>query len=107
MSILRIKIFSVVIFLFCLKANGQTSVNITFQIADSFYFANDWSNAEKLYKQLLKDTSTNSIEWQRSGFTYYNLGKPDDALSNFEKAEATNPPVAMQPYLYSRMAKVY
>jgi tetratricopeptide (TPR) repeat protein len=102
-----IKISSLALLLFCLKANCQPSVNAVFQTADSFYFSNDWSNAEKLYKQLLKDTSTNSVEWQRLGFVYYNLGKPDEALINFKKAEATNPPAAMQSYLYSRMAKVY
>ena len=107
MFIHAIKISSFGLFLFCLKANCQATIHTTFQTADSFYFSNDWSNAEKLYKQLLKDTSTNSVEWQRLGFVCYNLGKPDEALMNFKKAEATNPPAAMQSYLYSRMAKVY
>jgi tetratricopeptide (TPR) repeat protein len=79
----------------------------TFKTADSFYFANDWNSAAKLYKQLLTDTSTNSVAWQKLGFAYYNLGKPADALMNYQKAEANNPPAAMQPYLYSRMAKIY
>jgi len=56
---------------------------------------------------LLKDTSTDSIEWHRFGFACYNLGKPDEVLLRFRKAEATNPPAAMQPYLYSRMANAY
>lgn len=106
MSKIKHKLF-IVLILYCLKANSQTLSKVSFEVADSFYFASDWSNAEKLYKQLLKDTSTNSVEWQRSGFSYYNLGKFDDALVNFEKAEKNNPPAAMQPYLYSRMAKVY
>src|SRR3954454_18668704 len=103
------KNFFVTLASFCfIHANCQTlSGNASFQAADSFYFANDWSNAARLYKQLLKDTSTNSMEWQRSGFSHYNLGKPDDALMNFQKAENNNPPAAMQPFLYSRMAKVY
>ncbi len=79
----------------------------TFKTADSFYFASDWNNAVKLYKQLLKDTSSNSVAWQRLGFSYYNLGKPADALMNYQKAEANHPSAAMQPYLYSKMAKVY
>lgn len=97
---------SVIIFSF-FNTTAQPIANNIFQTADSFYFAGDWSNAEKLYKQLLKDTSTNSVEWQRLGFTYYNLAKPDDALVNYQKAEKNNPPAAMQPYLFSRMAKVY
>lgn len=103
----KVKISSFALFLFCLKGYCQPPVNTSFQTADSFYFANDWSNAEKLYKQLLKDTSTNSLEWQRLGFACYNLGKPDEALMNFKKAEAANPSAMMQPYLYSRMAKAY
>jgi len=104
----QIKMLCIVAILFCcMKSNGQPSGNTSFQTADSFYFANDWSNAANLYKQLLKDTSTNSVEWQRLGFTYYNLKKPDDALLSYEKAEKNNPPAAMQPYLYSRMAKAY
>lgn len=93
--------------LFFTHADCQNSQTPTFQIADSFYFANDYSNAANLYKQLLKDTSTNSVEWQRLGFSYYNLGRSQDALINFQKAEKNDPPVAMQPYLYSRMAKTY
>ena len=81
--------------------------NSSFQAADSFYFAADWGNAVKMYNQLLKDTSTNSVEWQRLGFAYLNMGQPDNALINFEKAEKNNPPAPMQPFLYSRMAKAY
>jgi tetratricopeptide (TPR) repeat protein len=107
MSIYKIKtiFISLIVFSF-FNASSQPS-NTSFQTADSFYFASDWSKAANLYKQLLKDTSANSVEWQRLGFTYYNLNKPDEALVNYEKAEKNNPPVAMQPYLYSRMAKVY
>lgn len=103
----KIKIIFIVFILFCLKVNSQTLANASLQTADSFYFASDWSNAEKLYKQLLKDTSTNSVEWQRLAFSDYNLGETDDALKYFQKSEATNPPTAMLPYLYSRMAKAY
>jgi hypothetical protein len=104
---IRAQLCFIAIILFAARAGSQPSVNISLHTADSFYFASDWANAEKLYKQLLKDSSTNSVEWQRLGFTYYNLGKTDDALINYKKSEATNPPPAMLPYLFSRMAKVY
>src|SRR5689334_19398328 len=92
----------------CISATAQSlNSNSTLQTADSFYFAGDWNNAVKMYEYLLKDTSTNSVEWQRLGFSYLNIGKPDDALWNFEKAEKNNPPAAMQPFLYSRMARAY
>lgn len=103
----RIKYSFGVLILFCLETYSQPLANATFQTADSFYFAGDWGNAEKLYKQLLKDTSTNSVEWQRLAFSYYNLGETDDAIKYYQKSEATNPPMPMQPYLYSRMAKAY
>jgi tetratricopeptide (TPR) repeat protein len=95
------------ILFFMMRADSQSASDISFRIADSLYFVADWSNAANMYQQLLKDTSTNSVEWQRLGFSYYNLNKPDEALINFQKAENNNPPAAMQPYLYSRMAKVY
>ncbi len=97
-----LSIFAIAI---CVGVNAQP--HTSFQTADSLYFAGDWKDAAVIYTQLLKDTSTNSIEWQRLGFANYNLGKPDEALMNYKKAEANNPPAAMQPYLYSRMAKVY
>lgn len=100
-------IFLILLIFISTSATIAQSSTKTFQTADSLYFANDWSDAEKMYKQLLKDTSINSVEWQRLGFTYYNLGKIDDALANFKRAELTNPPVAMQPFLYSRMAKAF
>jgi tetratricopeptide (TPR) repeat protein len=102
------KFLFVTTWMFSFIANGQTPFGTSsFQKADSFYLAGDWNNAANLYKQLLKDTSTNSVEWQRLGFSYLNLGKPDDALMSFQKAVKNNPPAAMQPFLYSRMAKAY
>jgi len=91
----------------CLAAESQSSFNTKLQAADSFYFANDWNNAVSLYNELLTDTSTNSLALQRLGFAYYNIGKIDEALRNFHRSETANPPAAMQPYLYSRMAKAF
>lgn len=107
MKKMKMIVFISAIIFSSLRTTAQPIAGNIFQAADSFYFAGDWSNAEKLYRQLLKDTSTNSVEWQRLGFTYYNLAKPDDALVNYQKAEKNNPPAAMQPYLFSRMAKIY
>ena len=93
---------------FCrFAAQSQASVNTKLRAADSFYFANDWNHAVNLYNELLTDTSTNSLALQRLGFAYYNLGNMDEALKNFQRSETTNPPPAMQPYLYSRMAKAF
>jgi tetratricopeptide (TPR) repeat protein len=104
---LKILLCFTVSVLCCIAAESQVSVNPKLQAADSFYFANDWSNAVNLYNELLTDTSTNSIALQRLGFAYYNLGNMDEALRNFHRSETTNPPAPMQPYLYSRMAKAF
>ncbi len=106
-SVIKTLCLTTSILISCIVHAQPNNNDSLFKKADSFYFASDWNNAVKLYKQLLKDTSTNSIAWQRLAFAYYNLGKPADALMNYQKAEASNPPAAMQPYLYSRMAKVY
>jgi len=80
-----IKILLVVFFLFFYSGSHAQPINkISFQTADSLYFENEWSHAIDLYKQLLKDTSSNSVEWQRLAFCYYNLGNTDEALKYFK-----------------------
>ena len=96
------------VLLYFQKAGAQSLKGApTLQTADSFFIAHDWSNAANLYKKLLKDSSTNSLEWNRLGFCNYNLGKYDEALNNYLRSSQNNPSVPLQPILYSRMAKVY
>jgi hypothetical protein len=80
---------------------------LSLHAADSFFFAGDWDNAIMMYEKMLADTSTNSIAWNRLGFSYYNVGKYREALNSYEKAEANHPPKPLQPFLYSRIARVY
>lgn len=104
----RTKILFISAFLLCgVKLNAQSLNRVSFRLADSFYFSNEWSKAIHLYEQLLNDTSKNSVEWQRLAFSHYSLGNIDDALKYYAKSETTNPPTAMLPFLYSRMSKAY
>ncbi|MEP6948196.1 MAG: tetratricopeptide repeat protein [Ginsengibacter sp.] len=77
------------------------------RIADSLYYAQDWVNAKKMYESVLKDTSRNSIAWNRLGFSNYNLGNNDDALKGFQKSLAYNPIPPVKASALSRMARVH
>jgi tetratricopeptide (TPR) repeat protein len=76
------------------------------KVADSLYYAQDWKNAKKMYESVLKDTSHNSIAWNRLGFSNYNLGNNDEALEDFQKALAYNPMPPVKASALSRMARV-
>ena len=103
-------------FVFLLVTNisaaiGQNTLKNTardlIKIADSLYYAQDWKNAKKMYESVLKDTSHNSIAWNRLGFSNYNLGNNDEALKGFQKALAYNPMPPVKASALSRMARVH
>jgi tetratricopeptide (TPR) repeat protein len=75
--------------------------------ADSFYFAQDWKNAKKMYESVLKDTPHNSVAWNRLAFSNYNLGNNDEALKGFQKSLAYDPIPPVKASALSRMARVY
>jgi tetratricopeptide (TPR) repeat protein len=77
------------------------------KMADSLYYAQDWENAKKMYESVLKDTSHNSIAWNRLGFSNYNLGNNDEALKGFQKSLAYNPIPPVKASALSRMARVH
>lgn len=79
----------------------------TLAVADSLFAIKQYSAAKKIYDKLLSDTSTNSIEWNRLGYSNYSLGNYDGAIKNYKRAEANNPPKGLQPILYSRMSMAY
>ncbi len=74
--------------------------------ADSLYFAQDWVGAKRLYDKILPDTSTNSIAWNRLGFSNYNTGNYADALKDYKKALANKPIPPVKASAYSRMARI-
>jgi len=77
------------------------------KVADSLYYARDWKNAKKMYESVLKDTSHNSIAWNRLGFSNFNLGNNDEALKDFQKALAYNPMPPVKASALSRMARLH
>jgi len=89
------------------QVKGKTRTHGTLKIADSLYHAQDWENAKNLYKSLLKDTSQNSIAWNRLGFSNYNLGNLDDALHAFQKCLEYNPMPPVKASALSRLARVH
>ncbi len=96
-------LFPVFFLLVALPGFGQNNI----KTADSLYFAQDWVNAKKIYESVLKDTSKNSIAWNRLAFSDYNLGNNDKALTEFEKALASNPIPPVKASALSRMARIH
>ncbi len=96
--------------LLLLNANAQLSYSsdpgISMKKADSFYFAQDWSSARKIYEKLLGDTSQNSIAWNRLGFSDYNLGNYDKAMRCYKNALAFNRIPPVKASAFSRMARI-
>src|SRR5258706_9011045 len=85
-------------------AGGKVPISIS--TADSFFLARDWQMAKRGYESILKDTSTNSLAWNRLGFANYNLRIYDLAISNYKKSLSLNPPGPLKSLVYSRIAKI-
>ena len=88
-----------------INANGQSG-SAAMKKADSLYFALDWVGAKKIYTSILKDTSHNSIAWNRLGFSNYNTGNYKEALNNYQKALTNKPIPPVKASAYSRMARI-
>jgi len=91
--------------LLSLQAGAQSKL-LAMKKADSFYFAQDWANAKKMYDAILTDTSSNGIAWNRLGFSNYNTGNYPDALKDYKKALSYKPVPPLKASAYSRMARV-
>jgi hypothetical protein len=74
--------------------------------ADSLYLAQDWPGAKKVYDKILSDTSSNSIAWNRLGFSNYNISNYADALKDYKKALANKPIPPVKASAYSRIARI-
>jgi tetratricopeptide (TPR) repeat protein len=86
---------------------AQKAATPSFALADSLFTAGEWKPATLVYKKVLADTSKNSLEWNRLGFSYFNLKEYDQALSSYEQALHHNPRPALKALIYSRVAKVH
>jgi tetratricopeptide (TPR) repeat protein len=87
------------------SAYGQSSAPV--QKADSLFFLSDWKNAVPAYEAALKTAATNSLAWNRLGFSYHNLGQYDKALSNYNKALENKLTPPLEATVQSRVSRIY
>lgn len=105
LTITCIKILVAIILL--LASRGLSAQTISLKTADSLFQLQDWKNAANMYTAILKDTSTNSLEWNRLGLCNYNLGRYTIALKNYRQALANKPSAFLKGLDEERIARVY
>jgi tetratricopeptide (TPR) repeat protein len=95
-----------VIFSFCCSISyGQGTASV--QKADSLFFISDYKNAIPAYEAALKIAATNSVAWNRLGYSYHSLGQYDKALANYAKALENKPAPQLQATVESRLSRIY
>ncbi len=77
-----------------------------FAYGDSLFNAKDWKGAIAVYEPLLKSAPANALEWNRLGFSYYSVGKLDQAKQAFQTSLDNSPSPGLDNLVYARMAKV-
>ena len=75
--------------------------------ADSLFAIKQWKPSKDNYLRYLKDTSTNSLAWNRLGYCNHNLGLYQDAITDYNKALANKPAPPVRNVVLARMARVY
>ncbi len=84
--------------------HAQNSVTKT---ADSLFLQADWKNAKIAYEKVLQESTINPVAWNKLGFSNYQVRQLDAAILNFDKSLSQNPPAALKPFIFSRLAKIY
>jgi tetratricopeptide (TPR) repeat protein len=98
---------------FCFSSAAQTdnsysgNIRPTIALADSFYSEHHWKKAADLYHEILQDTSSNALAWNRFGFSQYNLGNINDAMKAYQKSLGLHPTPLLKQVLILRMARIY
>lgn len=77
------------------------------KIADSIFQQKNWKAAGNIYASILKDTSTNALEWNRLGLCNYNLGRYTVALKNYKQALSNKPSAFLKGLVEERIARIY
>jgi len=78
---------------------AQTPVSDnTESAADKVYQAHDWKASEAAYSSLTQKAPANARFWYRLGTAQKSLGKYDDALDSFAKAESAGTPRYLSQY---------
>src|ERR1700755_1891816 len=99
------KKFSYICLLFLINMVNQKALaqsNAELKIADSLYAKQNWKEAKQKYQDYLRDTSTNSLAWNRLGYANQNLGIYQDAINDYSKSLASKPSPALTSVVFVR-----
>jgi predicted negative regulator of RcsB-dependent stress response len=77
------------------------------RLADSLFSISEWKQALPLYEKLMKQIPQNSLEWNRMGYCYHNLGNYTEALNCYQRSLANNPSPLLKPVVEARIARIY
>ena len=104
----RVKITSLLLLLLitALIAEAQNGSPTT-KAADSLFITGNWVMAKQAYESVLKDTTRNSLAWNRLGFTNYNLKNYDAAIKYYQRSLLQNPSFGLKAIVYARMARIH
>ena len=86
------------LFFVTLTAAQTPALDDTEASADKAYLAHDWSASEAAYSSLTRKAPANARYWYRLGTAQKSLGKYDDALASFAKAESAGTPRYLSQY---------
>ncbi|PWU04238.1 MAG: hypothetical protein C5B52_01805, partial [Bacteroidetes bacterium] len=90
---------------------AQTNIanlqNADTQLADSFYSLGQWKAAIPAYEVALKKDVSNSLAWNRLGYSYHNTGEYAKAISAYQKSLGNQPFPQLKTVVQSRMSRSY
>lgn len=89
----------------CAMVNGQGTASV--QKADSLFFLADYKNAIPAYEAALKVAATNSVAWNRLGYSYHLIGQYDKAMASYHKALENKPSAPVEATIESRIGRLY
>ncbi|MBS1918675.1 MAG: tetratricopeptide repeat protein [Bacteroidetes bacterium] len=100
------------ILFFSCSLMAQTPTSITSilpeqHMADSLFSLGQWEQALPYYKKLMKQIPRSSLEWNRMGYCFHNLGYYAEAINCYQQSIANNPSAVLKPIVQSRVARIY
>ncbi len=103
---MRSFIIGVLLFTSLVSAAQGNQINL-FAQADSLFSVQQWSRAIPLYENFLVQDTANSLEWNRLGYSYQNVGKFEPAIHAYQKSLQNNPSPYLKALVQVRMAGLY
>jgi tetratricopeptide (TPR) repeat protein len=96
-----------VVLIICIRFTAFTQLNTIFRKADSIFNSQNYALAKTEYENIFKTDPGTALAWNRLGFSCYNLGQFDEAITNFTKSLTLNPSDQIKPIILSRLSKSY